>query len=140
MLTTTSLDVQTIAITSGREGIIQLVSLDKASHKFGDRHTEEIQLSPEHTWRICYSRIINANPTSIVHIHILKPNNQILENKETTVCIDDKRQLGSLGKTPIAETKAASSSQMEVNKEENPSLVKANLELDEAVTRIWSSQ
>ena len=30
----------------------------------------------------------------IQHPYVLKPNNQILENNETTLCLDDKRQLG----------------------------------------------
>ncbi|XVE94956.1 hypothetical protein REPUB_Repub02eG0054500 [Reevesia pubescens] len=83
--------IQTIAIISVREGIIQLGSLDKI--------VEDLNLVISIQRKFSYLQSIPGvfsiqRPyLPIQHPHVLKPNNQILENHETTFCLDDKRQL-----------------------------------------------
>ncbi|XWS14746.1 hypothetical protein CRYUN_Cryun35bG0034700 [Craigia yunnanensis] len=82
----------TIAIISVREGIIQLGSLDKI--------VEDLNLVISIQRKFSYLQSIPGvfgiqRPYfPIQHPYVLKPNNQILENHETTFCLNDKRQLG----------------------------------------------
>ncbi|XVF36331.1 hypothetical protein REPUB_Repub19eG0049100 [Reevesia pubescens] len=84
--------IQTIAIISVREGIIQLGSLDKI--------VEDLNLVISIQRKFSYLQsipgvfAIQRPYLPIQHPYVLKPNNQILENQETTFCLDDKRQSG----------------------------------------------
>ncbi|XWS24194.1 hypothetical protein CRYUN_Cryun28dG0079900 [Craigia yunnanensis] len=82
----------TIAIISVREGIIQLGSLDKI--------VEDLNLVISIQRKFSYLQsipgvfAIQRPYLPIQHPYVVKPNNQILENHETTFCLDDKLQLG----------------------------------------------
>ncbi|XWS24192.1 hypothetical protein CRYUN_Cryun28dG0079900 [Craigia yunnanensis] len=84
--------IQTIAIISVREGIIQLGSLDKI--------VEDLNLVISIQRKFSYLQsipgvfAIQRPYLPIQHPYVVKPNNQILENHETTFCLDDKLQLG----------------------------------------------
>ncbi|XP_022752408.1 uncharacterized protein LOC111301185 [Durio zibethinus] len=95
--------IQTIAIISVTEGIIQLGSLDKIA--------EDLNLVISIQRKFSYLQslpgvfAIQRSDLPIQHPYVLKPNNQILENHETTFCLDDKRQLGGtkrlIGERPV---------------------------------------
>ncbi|KAA3488773.1 transcription factor LHW-like isoform X2 [Gossypium australe] len=85
--------IQTIAIISVREGIIQLGSLDKM--------VEDLNLVISIQRKFSYLQsipgvfAIQRPYLPIQHPYALKPNNQMPEHHETaTICHDDKRQFG----------------------------------------------
>ncbi|KAL4278002.1 hypothetical protein GQ457_03G039790 [Hibiscus cannabinus] len=84
--------IQTIAIISVREGIIQLGSLDKM--------VEDLNLVISIQRKFSYLQsipgvfAIQRPYLTIQHPYTLKPNNQMPENHDTSICHDDKRQLG----------------------------------------------
>ncbi|XVF39879.1 hypothetical protein PTKIN_Ptkin01aG0068300 [Pterospermum kingtungense] len=89
--------IQTIAIISVREGIIQLGSMDKI--------VEDLNLVISIQRKFSYLQsipgvfAIQRPYLPIQHPYVLKPNNQMLENHETTTfCLDDKRHLGGTTK------------------------------------------
>ncbi|XVF64113.1 hypothetical protein PTKIN_Ptkin09bG0141200 [Pterospermum kingtungense] len=85
--------IQTIAIISVREGIIQLGSLDKIVEDLNLVISIQRKFSYLHSIPGVFA--IQRSYLPIQHPCILKPSNQTLENNETTTfCFDDKCQLG----------------------------------------------
>ncbi|GMI91123.1 hypothetical protein HRI_002781600 [Hibiscus trionum] len=86
--------IQTIAIISVREGIIQLGSLDKM--------VEDLNLVISIQRKFSYLQsipgvfAIQRPYLPIQHTYALKPNNQMSENHETSICHDEKCQLGGM--------------------------------------------
>ncbi|WRX30935.1 Transcription factor MYC/MYB N-terminal - like 8 [Theobroma cacao] len=84
--------IQTIAIISVREGIIQLGSFDKI--------VEDLNLVISIQRKFSYLQsipgvfAIQRSYLPIQHPYVVKPNNQILESDETAFRLDDNRQLG----------------------------------------------
>ncbi|XP_007017150.2 PREDICTED: uncharacterized protein LOC18591141 isoform X1 [Theobroma cacao] len=84
--------IQTIAIISVREGIIQLGSFDKI--------VEDLNLVISIQRKFSYLQsipgvfAIQRSYLPIQHPYVVKPNNQILESHETAFRLDDNRQLG----------------------------------------------
>ncbi|XVE55837.1 hypothetical protein DITRI_Ditri03aG0189500 [Diplodiscus trichospermus] len=83
--------IQTIAIISVREGIIQLGSLDKIAEDLN--LVISVQRKFSYLQSIPGVFAIQRPYLPIQHPYVLKPNNQILESHEPTFCPDDKRQL-----------------------------------------------
>ncbi|KAE8658839.1 cysteine proteinase [Hibiscus syriacus] len=89
-----SVDIQTIAIISVREGIIQLGSLDKM--------VEDLNLVISIQRKFSYLQsipgvfAIQRPYLPIQHPYALKPKNLLSENHETSICHDDKRRLGGM--------------------------------------------